>query len=153
MKVKLSLPNRICFSRSSRPDVFYEKGVLKYFAKFTRKHLCQGLFFNKVAGLRLTTLLKKRLWLKCFHVNFAKFLRTPFFTEYLRWLHLPFTLFRLFARPKDAIQIVQEYKMLVKRNNLDTSVIKVPICRFSSKYIFLKILHNSQGNTCSGVSL
>ena len=30
------------------------------------KHLCQSLFFNKVAGLRT-----------CFPVNFAKFLRTP----------------------------------------------------------------------------
>ena len=29
-----------------------EKGVLKNFAKFTEKHLCQNLFFNKVAGLR-----------------------------------------------------------------------------------------------------
>ena len=30
----------------------------------------------------------KRLWHKCFPVNFAKFLRTPFFTEHLRWLLL-----------------------------------------------------------------
>ena len=29
-----------------------KKGVLKSFAKFTGKHLCQGLFFNKVAALR-----------------------------------------------------------------------------------------------------
>ena len=35
-------------------------------------------FFNKVTGLRLTTLLKKRLWHRCFSVNFVKFLRTPF---------------------------------------------------------------------------
>ena len=27
------------------------KGVLRNFAKFTGKHLCQSLFFNKVAGL------------------------------------------------------------------------------------------------------
>ena len=27
-----------------------EEGVLKNFAKFTGKHLCQSLFFNKVAG-------------------------------------------------------------------------------------------------------
>ena len=33
---------------------------------------------NKVAGLRPVTLLKKRLWHRCFPVNFAKFLRTPF---------------------------------------------------------------------------
>ena len=29
--------------------------------------------FNKVAGLRPATLLKKRLWYKCFPMNFAKF--------------------------------------------------------------------------------
>ena len=41
-----------------------EKGVLKNFAKFIGKHLCQSLFFNKIAGLSLrpATLLKKRLW-------------------------------------------------------------------------------------------
>ena len=86
--------------RSSRPNVLCEKGVLRNFAKFTRKHLCQSLFFNKVADIcaRVSfliklqappaTLLKKRLWHWCFPVNFAKFLRTPFFTEHLRWLLL-----------------------------------------------------------------
>ena len=34
------------------------------------------------------TLSKKRLWHSCFAVNFAKFLRTPFLTEHLRWLDL-----------------------------------------------------------------
>ena len=64
--------------RSCRPELFCKKGVLRNFAKFTGKHLCQGLFFNKVAGLRPATLLKKRLWHRCFSVNFAKFLRAPF---------------------------------------------------------------------------
>ena len=36
-------------------------GVPKNFAKFTRKHLCQSLFFNKVVGLGPTTLLKNTL--------------------------------------------------------------------------------------------
>ena len=58
------------------------------FAKFTGKHLCQSLFFNKVAGLRPATLFKKRLWHRCFPVNFAKFLKTPFLTEHLLWLLL-----------------------------------------------------------------
>ena len=44
---------------------FYKKqsfeGVLRNFAKFTGKHLCQSLHFNKAAGLRPATLLKKRL--------------------------------------------------------------------------------------------
>ena len=37
--------------RSSRPEVPCEKGVLENFTKFAGKHLCQSLFFNKVAGL------------------------------------------------------------------------------------------------------
>ena len=65
-------------SRSSCPGVFCQKGVLRNFAKFTEKHLCQSLFFNKVAGLRH----------RCFPVNFVKLLRTPFLAEHLRWLLL-----------------------------------------------------------------
>ena len=45
--------------RSSRPEVFCKNGVLRNFAKFTRKHLCQSLFFNKIAGLRPAILLKR----------------------------------------------------------------------------------------------
>ena len=58
------------------------KGVLKNFTKFTGKHLCQSVFFNK------ETLLKKRLWHRYFPVDFVKFLRTPFFIEHLWWLVL-----------------------------------------------------------------
>ena len=54
------------------------KAVLRNFAKFTEKHLCQSVFFNKVAGLSPATLFKKKLWHRCFLVDFAKFLRTPF---------------------------------------------------------------------------
>ena len=38
--------------RSSRPGVFCKKGVLRNFAKFTGKNLCQSLFLNKVPGLK-----------------------------------------------------------------------------------------------------
>ena len=31
---------------------------------------------------------KRSLWHRCFPMNFAKFLRTPFFAEHLRWLLL-----------------------------------------------------------------
>ena len=30
---------------------FMKKGVLKEFTKLTAKHLCHGLYFNKVVGL------------------------------------------------------------------------------------------------------
>ena len=82
------------FERSSHPEVFCTKGVLKSFAKFTGTHLCQSLFYNKVADLRPATLLKKRLWHRRFLVDFEKFLRTPFFTEHLQWLLLILTHFR-----------------------------------------------------------
>ena len=68
--------------------MFCKRGVLRNLAKFTGKHLRQILFFDKVAGLRPATLLKKRLWHRCFPVNFAKFSRTTFFKEHLRWLLL-----------------------------------------------------------------
>ena len=41
-----------------------------------------------VSGLSPATLLKKRFWHKRIPVNFAKFLRTPFFIEHLWWLLL-----------------------------------------------------------------
>ena len=73
--------------RSSHWQCFVKKDALRNFARFTGKHLCQSLFFNKVVGLRPTTL-KMRLWHKCFPVKFAKSPRTAFFIEHLRWLPL-----------------------------------------------------------------
>ena len=55
-----------------------KKGVPRNFAKFTGKHLFQSLFFNKIADLRLATVLEKSLWHRCFPVNFVKFLGEPF---------------------------------------------------------------------------
>ena len=52
--------------RSSHRRCSVKNGVLRNFEKFTGKHLCQGLFFNKVAALRPATLLKKSLWHRCF---------------------------------------------------------------------------------------
>ena len=47
-----------------------KKGVLRNLAKFTGKHLIQGL------------------WHRCFSANFSKFLRTLFLTEHLQRLLL-----------------------------------------------------------------
>ena len=54
------------------PELPCKKDALRNFAKFTGKHLCQRLVFNKVAGLRSATLLKKRLWHRRFPVIFSK---------------------------------------------------------------------------------
>ena len=60
--------------------VYFCSSKQAHFFKFSfwKKHLCQSLFFDKVAGLRPAILLKKRLRYRCFSVNFVKFPRTPF---------------------------------------------------------------------------
>ena len=44
--------------------------------------------FLEILQNSLKKLLKKRLWHRCFPVNFAKFLGTPFPTKHLQWLVL-----------------------------------------------------------------
>ena len=80
--------------RSSHQRCSIKKGVLRNFTEFTAKHLCQSLFFNKVAGRMSATLLKKRLWHRCFPVNFVKFLRTPFLQNTFGRLLFKLTHFR-----------------------------------------------------------
>ena len=58
--------------------MFFEKRVSYKLLKIHRKAPVPEFFFNKIAGLRAATLLKKKLWHRCFPVNSAKFLRTPF---------------------------------------------------------------------------
>ena len=74
--------------RGSRPEVFYKKGVLRNFAKFTGKHLCQGLFFNEVAGLGPASLLKRDAGTGVFLWIFQNFLGHLFFIKHLYWLLL-----------------------------------------------------------------
>ena len=57
--------------RNSRPEVFCKKGVLKNFAKFTRKHFCR----------LLAVLLKKILVFSC---KFFGVFKNNFFVEHLQ---------------------------------------------------------------------
>ena len=54
------------------------KKVFLEICKIHKKKPVPESLFIEVAGLRSATVLKKRLGRKCFPVNFAKFLRTPF---------------------------------------------------------------------------
>ena len=68
-------------TRSSRPEVFCIKGVLRNFTKFTGKRLCQSLFFNKVAGC--LQLYQKRDSGTVVSGEFREISENSFFTEHL----------------------------------------------------------------------
>ena len=51
------------------------KGLLRNFVKFTGKHLCQSLFFKKVAG--------QETWAQVFSCEFCKISKNTFFAEHL----------------------------------------------------------------------
>ena len=74
--------------RSSRPEVFCKKVLLKISQNSQESTCARVFFYNKVAGLGPSTLFKKIPWHRCFPVNFAEFLTTPFLIEHLRCLLL-----------------------------------------------------------------
>ena len=72
-----------CFYRSSHRRCSVGKGVLRDFEKFTGKHLCQSLFFNKVAS----NFSKKETLTQVFSSEFCEILKEDlFFTKHLWWL-------------------------------------------------------------------
>ena len=48
LELNKSHVNLLNFFRSSRPEVFFKKGILRNFAKFTGKYPCQSLFLIKL---------------------------------------------------------------------------------------------------------
>ena len=65
-------------NKKQPPQVFYKKG----------KQLCRGLFFNRIVGFGLASLLKKRYQNRCFPLNYARFLRIAFLQKTSRQLFL-----------------------------------------------------------------
>ena len=61
------------------PEVYYMKGVLKNFTKFTGKHLWQSLFF------------KNEILAQVFSCEFCEIFKNTLFTEHLRLLLSVFT--------------------------------------------------------------
>ena len=67
--------NLLLHFRSSHQRCSVRKGVLRNFAKFTGKHLCQSLFFNFI---------KKETLTQMFFCNFCEIFKNTFLTEPLR---------------------------------------------------------------------
>ena len=66
----------------------YKKGNKGYNRSTIWSCSVEKVFSEILQKSRPPTLLKDRLWHRCFPVNFAKFLRKSFFTEHLQWLLL-----------------------------------------------------------------
>ena len=117
-------------SRTYHPSEAAKKKHLKKGVLFTGKYMCQSLFFNKVAGLRPATLLKKRLWHRCFPVNFAKFIRTPFLQNTSSSCFWPFSLSRKWVSYRLTLTLIESLRFLCSNfnsrsacHNYSTSVI------------------------------
>ena len=70
-------------SKSSHRRCSVKTGVLGNIEKFTGKHLCQSLFFNKVAG-QAFNFVKKEALAQEFSCEFFEISKNTFFTEHLR---------------------------------------------------------------------
>ena len=62
-----------------------KKGALINCTKFTGKHLCQVLYFNKFADLGDCNFIKKETLALVFSSEFCKISKNTFFTEHL-WM-------------------------------------------------------------------
>ena len=88
-KIRLTL-----YVQKQPPEVFCEKGVLRYSADFAEKHLCWSLF-NKIPRLQVCNSIKNKLQHRCFPVKFEKILKHQFWrrpTNYCSvWLFVMLT--------------------------------------------------------------
>ena len=90
-----AFPSKLFFKKNwSRNHIFTHcrSSCWEVFCKKLFLEICQNLQENTCGrvsfSIKLQALLKKRLWRRCFPVNFAKFLRITFLIEHLRWLFL-----------------------------------------------------------------
>ena len=61
-------------------EMFLKKDIFKNFAKFTKKHRCPSLFFDKVAGLAYNFVEKETLAQE-FSSEFCKYFKNIYFAE------------------------------------------------------------------------
>ena len=64
--------------KSKSAQMFSEVGILKTFAKFTRKHLRWSLFLNKFAALQPATLFKKKTQAQVLSCKFLEIFNNVF---------------------------------------------------------------------------
>ena len=79
---RLKRERHLMENRSSHQRCSVKKGVLRNFAKFTGKHLCQSLFFNEVPG-GACNFIKKEALAQVFSCEFCEISKNAFLTEHV----------------------------------------------------------------------
>ena len=98
-----------------------QKPGAKKFAKFTGKHLCKSLFFNKIAGLTCN-IIKKKTLAQVFSCEFCEFFKNTFFTEHFR---------------TTAPGFIEHLRWMRLKNQYKNSTIKMVICHIEKIAIAL----------------
>ena len=90
------------------------KVVLRNFAKFTGKHLCESLFLNKVAGLKPQpcNFIKKETLAQVFSCEFCKISKNSSFTEHLQTTVSGISKFALFKNSLETLETLQKLSEL-----------------------------------------
>ena len=76
------------FQKQSSRGVLQKRCSWKFHKIHRQENTCARVFLIKLQASNPQLYFKKRLWHRCIPVNFAKFLRRPFFIEHLLWLCL-----------------------------------------------------------------
>ena len=121
------------YYQNQPPEVFYKKGTLKIFSKFTGKHLCQRRFFNKLQA-EVCNFIEKKTPAQVLSCEFwYKFLRTPLLQNASRRLLLcETTTYKFWSRKS-------QWKQLHTQRIFRSSRLEV----FCKKKLLLKVLQNS----------
>ena len=113
--------------KSSRIEVFCKKGVLRNFAKFIGKNLCQGLFLNKVA----CNFIKKETLVRVFSCEFWEFSKNTFY----RWTPLVAATVKIYPTSAKVILQNEDDRRLIVNNNTykKGSILSVAVFRIFSQ--------------------
>ena len=116
--------------------------------QISQESTCVGVFFNKVVGPQNCNFIKKSLQHRFFPVKFAKFLRTPCFTEHLQWLLLtvwglqPATLLKMFIKDIKDVWLRQRWFLVNFAKILRTSFLLTERLRITASCVYQWILRS-----------
>ena len=128
--------------RSSSPEVFCKKGVLRNFAEFTGKHLCIILFLIQ-SQASACNFIQKETHAQVFSCEFYEISKNTFLIEHSRWLLLQCSKYMKYCKKlEDSLfSLFSSSQMFFKlgvRKNLKTSVLESLCNKVADLQAFVK---------------